>query len=129
DRGKVLNEEELDALPERFGRYLDVDGDGICYRTYPGAHPDKGAFFTRGTSRDEYAVYTENGDIYVENMERLLRKFETAKTLVPAPEFVPAREPTSEGVLFFGTSAAASMEALDIMAEEGIHLDAMRVRA
>jgi 2-oxoglutarate ferredoxin oxidoreductase subunit alpha len=80
DRGKVLSGEELEDMTERFGRYLDVDGDGIPYRTYPGAHPTKGAYFTRGSSRDEYAVYTEDGDVYVRNMDRLLKKFETAKS-------------------------------------------------
>ena len=74
----------LDAGKD-FGRYLDVDGDGIPYRTYPGTHPTKGAFFTRGTSRDRYARYTEEGAPYADNMQRLLRKFETAKDLVPRP--------------------------------------------
>ena len=74
----------LDAGSD-FGRYLDVDGDGIPFRTYPGTHPTKGAFFTRGTSRDRYARYTEEGAAYVDNMQRLLRKFETAKDLVPRP--------------------------------------------
>lgn len=129
DRGKVFNSEQLENMKERFGRYLDVDADGICYRTYPGTHPEKGAFFTRGTSRDEYAIYTENGDAYVRNMERLLRKFETAKNYVPAPEFFPASETTSEGVIFFGTSTASTLEALDQLREEGVHIDAMRVRA
>ena len=82
DRGKVMTAEELDAGKD-FGRYLDVDGDGIPYRTYPGTHPTKGSFFTRGTSRDRYARYTEEGAPYVDNMQRLLRKFETAKDLVP----------------------------------------------
>ena len=68
-----------------FGRYLDVDGDGIPFRTYPGTHPTKGSFFTRGTSRDRYARYTEEGSAYQDNMQRLLRKFETAKDLVPRP--------------------------------------------
>ncbi len=129
DRGKVFSAEQLDAMTERFGRYVDMDNDGICYRTFPGTHPKKGAFFTRGTSRDEYAVYTEDGDVYVRNMERLLRKFETAKEYVPAPEITPAAETTSEGVLFFGTSADATREALDMLSGEGIHLDAMRIRA
>ena len=84
DRGKVLRAEDLEAGRE-FGRYLDVDGDGIPFRTYPGTHPTMGAFFTRGTSRDRYARYTERGEAYVENMQRLLRKFETAKSLVPKP--------------------------------------------
>ena len=84
DRGKVMTAEELEAGKE-FGRYLDVDGDGITYRTYPGTHPTKGAFFTRGTSRDRYAKYTEDGAAYVDNMARLIRKFDTAKDLVPRP--------------------------------------------
>ncbi|MEA3299036.1 MAG: 2-oxoacid:acceptor oxidoreductase subunit alpha [Pseudomonadota bacterium] len=129
DRGKVFSAEQLDNMKERFGRYLDVDDDGICYRTYPGTHPEKGAFFTRGTSRDEYAIYTESGDAYVRNMERLLKKFETAKSYVPAPELIPARQETREGVIFFGTSTASTLEALDQLAEEGVHIDALRVRA
>ena len=84
DRGKVMTAEELEAGKE-FGRYLDVDGDGIPYRTYPGTHPTKGSFFTRGTSRDRYARYTEEGAPYVDNMQRLVRKFDTAKDLVPRP--------------------------------------------
>ena len=84
DRGKVMTAEELEAGKD-FGRYLDVDGDGIPYRTYPGTHPTKGSFFTRGTSRDRYARYTEEGAPYVDNMQRLIRKFDTAKDLVPRP--------------------------------------------
>ena len=129
DRGKVLSAAELDALGERFGRYLDVDGDGICYRTYPGTHPAKGSFFTRGTSRDEYAVYTEDGEAYQRNMERLLGKWETAKSLVPAPEVHPAQKAVSDGVLFFGTSTASTLEALDLLRDENIHLDGLRIRA
>jgi 2-oxoglutarate ferredoxin oxidoreductase subunit alpha len=129
DRGKVLSAAQLDELSGRFGRYLDVDGDGICYRTYPGTHPAKGSFFTRGTSRDEYAVYTEDGEAYQRNMERLLGKWETAKTLVPAPEVHPARKATSDGVLFFGTSTASTLEALDLLRDENIHLDGLRIRA
>ena len=74
DRGKVLSAEDLDNLKERWGRYLDVDGDGICYRTYPGTHPTKGAYFTRGTSHNEYSAYTEYSPIYQAGMERLLVK-------------------------------------------------------
>lgn len=129
DRGKVLSADQLDGMKERFGRYLDVDDDGICYRTLPGTHADKGAFFTRGTSRDEYALYTEDGAAYVRNMDRLLKKFETAKKYVPAPEFFAAAEPTGDGVIFFGTSTAATLEALDMLVERGIHVDGMRLRA
>jgi len=128
DRGKVLNAEELEEM-ERFGRYLDVDGDGIPYRTLPGTHPTKGAFFTRGTSRDEYAIYTEDGSEYVANMERLLKKFETAKQYVPAPKIKPAKTETSYGAIFFGTTASPTYEALEMLEEEGIAIDTMRIRA
>ena len=91
-----------------FGRYLDVDNDGIPYRTLPGTHPTKGSFFTRGTSRDRYARYTEEGPAYVDNMQRLLRKFETAKTLVPAPIVTRAAKPTTIGIAPFGTTSGSS---------------------
>ncbi|HAD09938.1 MAG TPA: 2-oxoacid:acceptor oxidoreductase subunit alpha [Porticoccaceae bacterium] len=129
DRGKVLSKEELENMSERYGRYLDVDGDGICYRTLPGTHPDKGAFFTRGTSRNEYAVYTEFGEAYVRNMERLAAKFETAKTLMPKPEIRRAKKPTSDGIIYYGSSNSASLEALDMLEADGLHLNAMRLRA
>lgn len=129
NRGKVLSEADLEDMKERYGRYLDVDNDGICYRTYPGTHPTKGAFFTRGTSRDPYAVYTENSDAYVDNMERLLVKWETAKGYVPKPEFRPAGKATTDGIIYFGTTMASAEEALDILNEQGVHLDAMRIRS
>ena len=129
DRGKVLSDEDLEAMTERFGRYLDVDGDGIPYRTYPGAHPTKGAYFTRGSSRDEYAAYTEDGDVYVRNMDRLLKKFETAKSLVPEAKIKPAAEPTKDALLFFGTTASPAYEALETLEKEGIHLDTLRLRS
>ena len=129
DRGKVLSAEELDNMTERYGRYLDVDDDGICYRTLPGTHPDKGAFFTRGTSRDEYAIYTESGDAYVANMERLNKKFETAKSLVPEPVVYNAKKDTRDAMVFYGTSRDACLEALDILADKGLHLDALCIRA
>jgi len=128
DRGKVLTAEQLDQI-KTFGRYLDVDGDGIPYRTWPGTHPEKGAFFTRGTSHDRYARYTEDGAPYVDNMERLLKKFATAKSLVPRPVTIRAKEPARDGVIFFGSTAAAMREALATLADQGIHLDAMRIRA
>ena len=190
-RGKVLTAEQLDHLNEmqasasngnqapalplerfdgRFGRYLDVDDDGIPYRTIPGTHVSHGAFTTRGTSRDEYAIYTEDGDAYRRNVDRLLKKWNTAKSLVPEPVFywsadTPVRmspkderkpQPLSDsvitqdasdepfftggtgdadksvrapGVIFFGTSTYAAEEALEMLAADGIALDAMRVRA
>ncbi|MEE9254095.1 MAG: 2-oxoacid:acceptor oxidoreductase subunit alpha [Pseudomonadales bacterium] len=127
-RGKVLSAEELDSI-ERFGRYLDLDGDGIGYRTYPGTHPDKGAFFTRGTSRDEYAQYTEGPEAYTANMDRLLKKWETAKKLVPAPEIIESTLPRDHGVIYYGTSDLPMSEALEHLEEEGIELDQMRIRA
>lgn len=128
DRGKVLGREELDSM-ERFGRYLDVDGDGICYRTIPATHPTKGSFFTRGTSRNEYAVYTESGAEYVKNMERLLHKWETAKTVVPAPVHYQNSKRSEMAMIFYGTSELPCLEALEQLAQEGIVIDAMRIRA
>ncbi len=127
-RGKVLNAEMLDKM-ERFGRYLDTENDGIPYRTYPATHPSKGSFFTRGTSRDEYAAYTEDGAAYKRNVDRLLRKWNTAKTLVPPPHIYDRGKPADEGILFVGTSIYAVEEALDILAGNGHWMDAMRVKA
>ncbi|MCK9684217.1 2-oxoacid:acceptor oxidoreductase subunit alpha [Scleromatobacter humisilvae] len=128
DRGKVMSAEELEA-GANFGRYKDVDGDGIPWRTLPGTHPSKGAFFTRGTTRDPYARYSEKGADYIYNMERLQRKFQTAATLVPQPVVRPAPRPTRTGVLYFGSTSPAMAEALDVLEAEDIHLDAMRLRA
>ena len=128
DRGKVMNAADLDAAKE-FGRYLDVDGDGIPYRTYPGTHPKKGSFFTRGSTRDRYARYTEEGAPYVDNMQRLLRKFDTAKELVPQPVRREAAKPTRYGVIYFGSTAPAMDEATGMLHADGHHLDTLRVRA
>jgi 2-oxoglutarate ferredoxin oxidoreductase subunit alpha len=127
DRGKVMTYDELEAGRE-FARYLDVDGDGIPYRTYPGVHPTKGGYFTRGTSRNPYARYSEEGAVYVDNMERLLRKFETAKALMPAPVRRNARRPTSTGVIYYGSTTPALHEALDALDGMGRHLNALRIR-
>jgi 2-oxoglutarate ferredoxin oxidoreductase subunit alpha len=112
-----------------FGRYKDVDGDGIPWRTYPGTHPSKGAFFTRGTSRDPYARYSERGPDYLYNMERLLRKFDTAKDLVPQPVLHRATGPARFGAIHFGSTAPAMDEAISALEAEGLHLDALRLRA
>lgn len=128
DRGKVMTAEMLEAGAD-FGRYKEVDGDGIPYRTYPGAHPTKGGYFTRGTSRNPYARYSEEGAVYVDNMQRLLRKFETAKTLVPAPVFKPAKGKTKDGVIYFGSTSVAMDEALEMLEGQGRRLDALRLRA
>jgi 2-oxoglutarate ferredoxin oxidoreductase subunit alpha len=142
--------EPLQQFRGKFGRYLDIDEDGIPYRTIPGTHTTYGAFVTRGSSRDEYAAYTEDGDAYRRNVDRLARKWETAKELVPGPEFwsepsasaggqfahgpstisPPAHAGGSDtAVIFFGTSTYAAEEAIEMLAADGIHLDAMRPRA
>ena len=128
DRGKVMSAAELEA-GANFGRYKDVDGDGIPWRTLPGTHPTKGAFFTRGTTRDPYARYSEKGADYIYNMERLQRKFQTAAELVPQPVLRPATQPTRVGVIHFGSTSAAMNEALDVLDDEDVHIDAMRLRA
>ncbi|MBS0276964.1 MAG: 2-oxoacid:acceptor oxidoreductase subunit alpha [Proteobacteria bacterium] len=128
DRGKVMTAEELDA-GKLFARYLDVDGDAIPYRTLPGTHPTKGTYFTRGSSHNAYAVYSESGKDYTDVMQRLLRKFETAKSLVPAPVIRAAKEETRWGVIYFGSTSVAMDEALDSLEKQGLHLDACRVRA
>lgn len=127
DRGKILDYAALEAKQERWGRYLDVDGDGIPYRTIPGTHPNKGAFFTRGSSHDEYAVYTEDGQIYVKGMERLLVKWETAKSIVP--EAAIKNHNNDMGVIYYGTSSYAAKEADDMLKQQGIELDEMRIKA
>ncbi len=127
DRGKVMTAEELEAGKD-FGRYLDVDGDGIPYRTYPGTHPTRGAFFTRGTSKDRRARYSEEGSDYEENMLRLLKKFDTAKQLVPRPIARLARQASRVGAIYFGSTSPAMDEADEILAERGVHVDLLRVR-
>lgn len=128
DRGKVMTAEELEAGKD-FGRYKDVDGDGIPWRTLPGTHPTKGAFFTRGTTRDPYARYSERGPDYVYNMERLLKKFRTAADLVPQPVLRTARKPTKVGVIYFGSTSPAMHEALDVLEQEDLHFNALRLCA
>ena len=128
DRGKVMHFADLETGRD-FGRYLDVDGDGVPYRTYPGTHPKRGSFFTRGSTRDRYARYTEEGGPYVDNMERLLRKFDTAKTLVPTPITTAAKSRTPFGVIYFGSTSPAMSEAAELLEADGITLDLMRVRA
>ncbi len=128
DRGKLMTAEDLESGKD-FGRYLDVDGDGIPWRTIPGTHPTRGAFFTRGTTRNAYAKYSEAGTDYVYNMERLRRKFETAKKIVPAPILRPAKQPTTTGVIFYGSTSPAMAEASAQLDALGIHADTLRVRA
>jgi len=126
--GKVLSSEQLDKI-ESYGRYLDTDSDGICYRTLPATHPEKGAFFTRGTSRNEYAGYTEKSADYVKNMERLTKKFETAKKMVPAPEIQQGQKLAQIGLVYFGTSSHAIAETKSQLKEHGLAADTLRIRA
>lgn len=128
DRGKVMTAAELEA-GKNYGRYLDVDGDGIPYRTYPGTHPKRGAYFTRGTTKDRYARYSEEGPVYVDNMERLARKFNSAKSMLPAPVVRLARRPTRQGILYFGSTSPAMTEALDRLESNNASVNAMRIRA
>jgi len=128
DRGKVMTAGQLDSGLE-FARYKDVDGDGIPYRTWPGTHADKGAYFTRGTSRNPQALYSERGADYVYNMERLLQKFETAKALVPQPLLRQSGLPARHGAIHFGSTSPAMDEAIGQLHDAGIALDLMRIRA
>jgi 2-oxoglutarate ferredoxin oxidoreductase subunit alpha len=126
DRGKVLSAEEVAALETKFHRYLDQDGDAIPYRTLPGQHP-KGAYFTRGSGHNQYGGYTEDSDEYQVVVDRLKRKFETAKRYVPRP--VIEGDGHEFGLVSVGSSDGAVREALDLLALRGIRLDYMRIRA
>jgi 2-oxoglutarate ferredoxin oxidoreductase subunit alpha len=128
DRGKVLSEEDLQRLGE-FGRYKDVDGDGIPYRTLPGMKNSKGSYFTRGSGHNEKAQYSERADDYVNNVDRLARKFDTARSFVPAP--VKVADGTSNiGIIAYGTSHWAIVEARDQLSQEfSVKTDYLRLRA
>ncbi len=125
-KGKVLTAEQLEKI-EDWGRYLDIDGDGVPYRTIPGTHPTMGSYFTRGTSKDEYAKYSESGEVYVRNVKRLARKWETAKQLVPKP--VQRGHGSDFGMIVFGTTTYAAIEALKMLENEDIYIDALRLKA
>jgi 2-oxoglutarate ferredoxin oxidoreductase subunit alpha len=128
NRGKIVTYEDLEA-GKQFGRYLDVDGDAVPYRTLPSTHPSKGSYFTRGSSHDRYARYSEKGDDYTDGMNRLLRKWETMKSHVPAPIRRDAKRRTPDGVIYIGSTDPAMAEALAALEKDGVHLDALRVRA
>ncbi len=128
DRGKVMTAEMLDSGKE-FGRYLDVDGDGIPFRTYPGTHPEKGGYFTRGTTKNAYANYSESGPDYLYNVQRLLRKFDTAKNLVPQPVVRKSGKPTRYGVIYYGSTSPAMAEAFEALEASGVAVDTLRLQA
>ena len=127
DRGKVLTAEEVAALP-RFSRYLDVDGDGIAARTLPGVHP-KGAYFVRGSGHDKHGAYTEDSDDYREVVDRLAKKLKTAEEAVPAPEIHRGSGSAPIGLVALGGTHAAMLEARDRLAQQGIEVDYMRIKA
>lgn len=128
DRGKILWEEDLDRLKEDWQRYMDVDGDGIPYRTVPGNRHHKAAYFTRGTGHNESARYSEDSVVYVQLLDRLKRKYETARTIVPEP-VLHTMEGAEIGIIAFGSTDPAIQEARDEMERAGIKTDYMRVRA
>ena len=127
DRGKVLDAEDLEQLPQ-FQRYFDTDGDGICYRTYPGVHP-KGGYFTRGSGHNVVARYTEKPDEYQDCMDRLTRKFETATGMLPKAVLRSAGQTTTWGVISIGSCDGAVREVVELLAEQGMHVDYLRLRA
>jgi 2-oxoglutarate ferredoxin oxidoreductase subunit alpha len=127
-RGKVLTAEQLEKLGD-FARYKDVDGDGIGYRTLPGTQHDLAAYFTRGTGHDEKALYSENNDIFKANMDRLLRKLETAKKIGPQPEVINL-EGAKAGIIYYGSTAEAMREGLYLLqSEAALTLSQLRVKA
>jgi 2-oxoglutarate ferredoxin oxidoreductase subunit alpha len=128
DRGKVLSKEDLERLAGEWARYQDVDGDGVTYRTLPGTDHPAAGFFTRGSGHDEHARYTENASAYARNMDRLNRKFETARKALPAPVMdESAKSPV--GLIAFGSTHVAVVEARERLAELGRTFDYMRIRA
>ncbi len=128
DRGKVLTKEDLDRLSGEWGRYQDIDGDGVTYRTLPGTDHPAAGYFTRGSGHDEHAKYTEGADAYAGNMDRLNRKFETARAALPAPVAdESAKSPI--GLIAFGSTDAAVREARERLAAAGRSVDYLRIRA
>jgi 2-oxoglutarate ferredoxin oxidoreductase subunit alpha len=126
DRGKVLSAEELEEV-DHFYRYLDTDGDHIAARTLPGVHP-KGSYFTRGSGHDKYGRYTEDSAAYMEVMDRLLAKVESAADHVPAPDVHEAKSPTRLGLISIGGCHWGVLEARDDLEAKGVAVDYLRVR-
>ncbi|MHA1189277.1 MAG: 2-oxoacid:acceptor oxidoreductase subunit alpha, partial [Alphaproteobacteria bacterium] len=128
DRGKVLDAAALEEWGD-FARYRDVDGDGIPYRTIPGTHADKGAYFTRGSSHNEKAGYTEDGEAHARNITRIAKKFETAATMLPKPVITDVSAKSRLGIINFGSTGPAVHEALALLARDGHGLNHMRIRS
>ena len=128
ERGKVLDGEAFKAVSSSWGRYVDVDGDGIGYRTLPGNSHKLSAYLARGTGHNAHAIYSERPEDWVENLERLARKFETARALVPEPEII-ADDSANVGIISLGSNHPAILEARDRLAEEGIETNYLRLRA
>jgi 2-oxoglutarate ferredoxin oxidoreductase subunit alpha len=127
DRGKVLSAERIEELKGDWGRYRDVDGDGVTYRTLPGTDNPRAGYFTRGSGHDENARYTESGEVYAANMDRLNRKFESIRKALPRP--VVSGSGSKIGIIAFGSTANAVEEARVRLAETGLEVDSLRVRA
>jgi 2-oxoglutarate ferredoxin oxidoreductase subunit alpha len=137
DRGKVLWEEDIQRIIDQngtdklfkgqWGRYMDVDGDGIPYRTLPGNRHPRAAYFTRGTGHTENATYSESPEVWERVLDRIKRKFDTARTLVPCPEIetMPGAEIS---LIFFGSTEPAICEARHLLEQKGIPTDSMRIR-
>ncbi|MCY4536882.1 MAG: 2-oxoacid:acceptor oxidoreductase subunit alpha [Chloroflexi bacterium] len=131
DRGKVLNAVQLQSFIDehgKWGRYMDVDGDGVPYRTVPGTDHPFSAYFARGTGHDVMATYSERSDDWVENMHRLSRKMDTAREMLPQP-IIENSSGSDIGIVTFGTNEDAVREARDWLANDGIQTDYLRVRA
>ena len=128
DRGKVLDAEALEKI-EHFGRYLDVDGDAIPYRTIPGTHPEKGAYFSRGSSHDVFAQYTEDGRVNAANLDRLKRKFETAVELMPLPVVKRQSKSSKLGLINFGSTEPAVREAVTMLKRDGYRVNTLRLKS
>jgi len=128
DRGKILWEEDLEKIKDEWGRYLDLDGDNIPYRTVPGNQHPKSAYYARGTGHDDFANYSEKPEEWEKNLDRINRKIESSRAILPKPE-ITTRSGAKSGVIAFGSTDSAVREACDSLQDEGLILDYMRVRA
>ena len=128
DRGKILSKQDLEKLAGEWGRYKDVDGDGVTYRTLPGTDHPAAGYFTRGSGHDEFARYTESAEAYARNMDRLTHKLETARGELPAPVLDESSN-SAVGLIAFGSTHAAVVEAREALAAAGTPVDYLRLRA